>query len=498
MSRQPVIVSVDQGTSATKAIVVNEAGAIIAKTSVSIGRADPAPGWVEQNAAEIRDSAVAAINQVLSGLPVDVRGVGLSNQRESALLWDLVTGELVGPMLGWQDRRTSSRVAQLAARGWQSVIREKTGLPLDPMFSALKVEWLLDTYDKDRSLARAGRLAVGTIDSWLVYSLTGEHRIELGNASRTQLLNLGTLDWDDALLDLFNIPRKALPRIAASTEPTREIRGIESLPAGTKFYGILGDSHSALYAHGARSPGAVKSTYGTGNSIMGLIGGVEEFTQESSVNRAAGGVVCTIAWGTPEPMYAFEGTILSTGSTLVWLANLLDLEPSRLSELAQLVDDSQGVDLVPAFAGLGAPWWDEQAAATISGFGLGTGRAQLARAAFESTVLQTEDVIVAAERHLGMRIQDVLVDGGPTQNSWLMQLQADLSQRAVIRSNTVELSAIGVAHLAGISSGLWNEQDVAKLPRDRTTFQPAIPEQDAVDRQLRWLNAIARSRFQTS
>ena len=174
MSPQPVIVSVDQGTSATKAIVVNEAGAIIAKTSVSIGRADPAPGWVEQNAAEIRDSAVAAINQVLNGLQVDVRGVGLSNQRESALLWDLVTGELVGPMLGWQDRRTSARVAKLAARGWQSVIREKTGLPLDPMFSALKVEWLLNEYDKDRSLARAGRLAVGTIDSWLVYSLTGE------------------------------------------------------------------------------------------------------------------------------------------------------------------------------------------------------------------------------------------------------------------------------------------------------------------------------------
>ena len=293
------------------------------------------------------------------------------------------------------------------------------------MFSALKVEWLLDTYDKNRSLACAGRLAVGTIDSWLVYSLTGEHRIELENASRTQLLNLGTLDCYDAVLDLFN-------------------------------------------------------------------------TQESSVNRAADGVVCTIAWGTPEPMYAFEGTILSTGSTLVWLANLLDLEPSRLSELAQLVDDSQGVDLVPTFAGLGAPWGDEQAAAIISGFGLGTGRAQLARAAFESLVLQTEDVIVAAERHLGTRIQDVLVDGGPTQNSWLMQLQADLSQRAVIRSNTVELSAIGVAHLAGISSGLWNEQDVAKLPRDRTTFQPAIPEQDAVDRQLRWLNAIARSRFQTS
>ena len=495
MSRQPVIVAVDQGTSSTKAIVVDEAGAIVAKTSVSIGRADPAPGWVEQNATEIRDSVVQAIDAVLNGLHVDVRGVGLSNQRESALLWDLVTGEPVGPMLGWQDRRTSARVGELAALGWQSVIREKTGLPLDPMFSALKIEWLLDEYDRDRSLARAGRLAVGTVDSWLVYSLTGEHRIELGNASRTQLLNLHTLDWDGELLDLFDIPLQALPRIAASSEPTRDIRGIESLSPETKFYGVLGDSHSALYAHGVRGSGSVKSTYGSGNSIMGLIGGTDAFTLEGSVHRAADGVVCTIAWGTPEPMYAFEGTILSTGSTLVWLAGVLDMEPSQLSEMARLVDDSQGVDLVPAFAGLGAPWWDEQAAAIISGFGLGTGRAQLARAAFESLVLQTEDVISAAERRLGTRIRDVLVDGGPTQNSWLMQLQTDLSQREVIRSNTAELSAIGVAHLAGICGGLWSEQDVANLPRDRTTFKPAIPERDAVERRVRWLNAIARSRF---
>ncbi|WP_022884705.1 FGGY family carbohydrate kinase [Glaciibacter superstes] len=489
---KPVIVAVDQGTSATKVIVVDSDGAILSRASVRVSRADPAPGWVQQDALEIRDSVISAVNTALEGLAVTVVGLGLSNQRESAVIWDRETGQPLGPLLGWQDRRTAAKVAPLEESGWAARIRAKTGLPLDPMFSALKFQWLLDQVDADRSLSRAGRIAIGTVDAWVIYTLTGEHRIEVGNASRTQLLNLETIDWDQELLDLFQIPRECMPRLAASNEPTSAIAGVSSLPDGSRFYGVLGDSHAALYAHGVRSPGQVKATYGSGSSVMGLI---DPDIAASPGTVEAGGLVRTIAWAEPEPVYAFEGTILSTGATLLWLAQVLGMEPAQLSALAESVENSQGVDLVPAFAGLGAPWWDETAVAVISGFGLGTGPAQLAHAAFESVALQTEDLFRAAEARLGTRIETVLTDGGPSQNDWLMQLQADLSRREVVRSNVAELSATGAAHLAGISSGLWTVEQCGRLPRDRSPFSPSVDESLAEARCARWRAAVARSRF---
>ncbi|WP_433365674.1 FGGY family carbohydrate kinase [Streptosporangium sp. CA-115845] len=488
----PAVAAIDQGTSSSKAVVVGADGRVLGRSSVGIGRADPAPGWVEQDANEIRESVVAALVTVLDSVDVELVGIGLSNQRESAVIWNRRTGEPLGPVLGWQDRRTADRVRPLEESGWAARIRAKTGLPLDPMFSALKYEWLLDQVDPDREAARRGEIALGTIDSWLTWTLTGEHRIEIGNASRTQLLNLETLTWDSELLEVFRIPHVCLPRISASAEATAALIDIPGVPRGTSIHGILGDSHAALYAHGVRAPGQVKATYGSGSSIMGLA----DVSGGLPGARVLDGLVTTIAWADPLPAFAFEGTILSTGATLLWLAKILGVDPAQLSVLAQSVPDTQGVDLVPAFAGLGAPWWDESAVALVSGFGLGTGPGHLARAAFESVALQTEDLFSAVEERLGSPIDTVLADGGPSQNDWLMQVQADLSQRRVVRSNIAELSATGAAHLAGVSCGLWTADECLRLPRDRSPFDPLIERPNADARRQTWRSAIERSRFQ--
>jgi glycerol kinase len=487
--REPVVIAVDQGTSSTKAIVVGPDGGIRKRASFAISRKDPAPGAVEQDADEIRDSVVAALTAAVEGESYDVRGIGLSNQRESAVIWDRATGRPLGPVLGWQDRRTAGRVAELEASGWAERIRESTGLTLDPMFSALKLEWLLDRVDPDRVAAARGDIAFGTIDSWLVFALTGEHRIELGNASRTQLLNLDTLDWDDEILDLLRIPRAAMPRVAASDEPTRPLK-VDALPEGTRIHAILGDSHAALYAHGVRAPGPVKATYGSGSSIMGLAA-PDVTTRETG----SGGLVRTIAWGTPEPAFAFEGTIVSTGATVLWLANLLGMEPEQLSSFAQSVPDTQGVALVPAFGGLSAPWWDENATALVCGLGLGTQTAHLARAAFESVVHQTEDLFEAVERLMGVPIDAVLADGGPTRNDWLMQMQADFGQRRVLQSGVAELSATGAAHLAGIGCGIWSAGECLDLAREHRSFDAATDAASADAARSAWAGAVERSRF---
>lgn len=486
VGRSDAVLAIDQGTGSTKALLVGRDGAILGRASVPITRHDPQPGWVEQNAGEIRDSVIEAIATVIEGANTTIDSIGLSNQRESAVIWSTGSGQPLGPMLGWQDRRTASRAAVMARRGEGDRVRRSTGLPLDPMFSALKFQWLLDQVDPSRELARSGRISVGTVDSWILACLTGEHRIEAGNASRTQLLNLRTLTWDEELLELFNIPKACLPRIAASNEASMPVRGVPGLPEGLRIRGVLGDSHAALYAHGVRDVGQVKATYGTGGSVMGL-------APRHSSDSDAAGLVRTIAWATPEPVYAFEGTVLSLGSTLVWLADLLGTDPAHLAQIAR--DGRPGVDLVPAFAGLGAPYWDDGAQSMILGFGLGTRASDLALSAFESIALQTEALLAAAEEGLGIDIDTMLVDGGPTKNDWLMQLQADLSQRTVVRSNVTELSAIGAAHLAGVTSGFWTASECARLPRDRSPFGPDLVPELAADRRSRWDAAIARSRF---
>lgn len=472
-----VVLGVDQGTGSTKVVAVDQSGDIIAKVAVPISQSHPRPGWVEQDAIEIVASVRRGVEEIVAECGSPVAAIGLSSQRESAIAWDRQTGQPLGPMLGWQDRRTAARAA--ARADVAESIRATTGLPLDPMFSALKFEWLLDEIDPDRRRAATGEVCLGTVDSYVVFALTGAHRIEVGNASRTQLLDVHTGDWDPTLCELFSVPLAALPEVTASNAATKPVADLRRA-RGATIGGVLADSHAALYAHGIRTPGRVKATYGTGSSIMGL-----------GECREATGLVETIAWGLPNPTPAIEGNILSSGATLVWLAGLLDIDVAELIELAAEAPVDHGVDLVPAFAGLGAPHWDEQATALIRGMNLGTDRRDLARAAAESVVLQIEDVLLAADAATGARVGTVMVDGGATSSDWLMQLQADLSQRTVVRSATAELSALGVARLAGVSVGWWDDTPPAG---HGTVFSPTVELALAASRRERWNAAVGTAR----
>jgi len=472
-----VVVAIDQGTSATKAIAVDGGGHLLGSVTVPVGQAHPRPGWVEQDAAEILASARQAVQELVAQVQAPVLGVGISSQRESALLWDAATGQPLGPMLGWQDRRTSAAAAQLAEAA--DLVRQRSGLPLDPMFSALKLAWLLDQVDPDRSRSARGEIAAGTVDSWLVHGLTGEHRIEIGNASRTQLLNLTTGTWDPELLELFRIPAAVLPPVVASTAATLRT----DLPGRPAVHAVLGDSHSALYAHGVHAPGQVKVGYGTGSSAMGLTAGA---------GQTPDGLVSTIAWqlGDAGHQLAFEGNILSTGGTIAWLSRLLDRPVDDLLARARAAEPGP-VYLVPAFAGLGAPWWEPQARAVLIGFDLGTDAGVLARAGAESIAHQVEDVLAAAEAD--HPVTEILADGEPAADGWLMQLQADISGRPVRRRVQPSLSAWGVALLAARQCGLE-----LPTPEHGDVFTPTAARESVRLRRDGWRGALEHARASTA
>ena len=476
MASAELILAVDQGTSGTKAILVGAGGEVLARGARPVGRTHPHPGWVEQSADEVWASVTGAVDDCLAGRdPAAVAAVGVSNQRESMLLWDRASGAPVSPILSWQDQRTAARCAELTARGYAEVVRERSGLPLDPMFSATKGEWLLDHADPDRKRARAGEICLGTIDSWLLSRFGGEHLIELGNASRTQLLNLDTRSWDPDLLALFDIPVSVLPRVTPSTGPFPATRGLGAVPDGVPVTAVLADSHAALFAHGVTSTRQVKATYGTGSSVMGL----------APPDSEDGYALCrTIAWATDTVQYAVEGNIRSSGSTLSWLAELTGRSTAELARLAAGAR-SDGVHLVPAFTGLGAPWWDAEVRASLTGLTFGTTPAQLARAALESVAFQIEDVLAAVAEVAG-EVDTVLADGGGSANATLMQLQADLSGRTIRRSDVPELSALGAALLAGGQSG--------RPDRAAEEFTPGTTPQQRRDRLAGWHAAVHATR----
>ncbi|MCO8270551.1 FGGY family carbohydrate kinase [Actinoplanes sp. TRM 88003] len=475
-----LVLAIDQGTSSTKCLLVDAEGVVVATGSAPVPIRYPRPGWVEQDAGEILDSVLVAAAQCLADVPREwVRAVGFSTQRESALVWDKRTGEPAGPVLGWQDQRAQPICDALREKGQASRVREISGLPLDPMFSAAKLRWLLD---------RAPDAVVGTIDSWLLYALTGSHQIESGNASRTQLLDVRAGAWSPELLDLFGIPSTALPSLTPSAGELGRIGERGGELAGLPITAVLGDSHAALYAHGDRAAagaprgpasggalggpeeggalggpvhGGVKVTYGTGSSVMRL-GAV-----------ANDGVCMTVAWNDE---LAAEGNIRSSGSTVAWLADLLGSTPEQIGRLAASAS-SDGVCLVPGFGGLAAPWWDDTAVGLISGLTLGTKPAQLARAAVESIAHQVADVVDV------MGPADALLaDGGATGNDVLMQIQADLTGVPVLRARTANLSALGAAFLAGGFTP----------PISYDEFRPQ-PGDSAAQRSA-WRAAVARAR----
>jgi glycerol kinase len=477
-----MLLAVDQGTSATKAVLVERAGSIVARGSAPLALAHPQPGWVEQSAEEIWSSVQDAVAQCLAGQDPDaVAAVGLSTQRESLVLWERATGLPLGPMLSWQDHRTTAECERLGDAGAGDLVASVSGLPLDPMFSALKARWLLDHYDPDRTRSRRGELCLGTVDSWLLSRFGGEHLIEVGNASRTQLLDVRARAWDPRLLALFHVPEEVLPRVVASSGPFPPLRDLPPLRDGTPVTAVMGDSHAALFAHAGWRAGQVKATYGTGSSIMSV----------ADPSTAGEGLCLTVAWQADSPVYALEGNIRATGATLTWLAELLGTTPEELASLAAASSD--GVHLVPAFGGLGAPWWDDAAVGLLSGLAFGTRLPQIARAALESIAFQVEDVVAALDRATG-DVQTLLADGGPTANRTLMQLQADTSGRRVERALVRDLSALGAAHLAGRTAGVWSDEQLEALERERERYQPVEDQHSRERRQAGWHDAVRRAR----
>ncbi|WP_204259569.1 FGGY-family carbohydrate kinase [Lichenicola cladoniae] len=477
----PLILAIDQGTSATKCALIDAGGRFISRGTAPVGETHPQPGWVEQDADAIWQSVQTAVAACLAGHePSAVIAVGFATQRESLLLWDRATGRPISPVISWQDQRGAAICDALRSDDTEHLVRTRSGLPLDPMFSAVKARWLLDHYDPDRVRSRDGMLCLGTIDSWLLSRFSGDHLIEAGNASRTQLLDVRAVDWDDDLLSLFGIPRICLPRVVASTGPFPSVGGLPPLSDGTPIHAVMGDSHAALFGHGAFSPGQVKATYGTGSSVMGLIAEPDDLQA---------GLCLTIGWMTDRPAYAAEGNIRSAGSALRWMAGILGIDVPVLVSMG-LAARSDGVVLVPGFGGLGAPWWDRDAVGLLTNLTLGTTREAIARAAVESVVQQVADVVEAIRHSVGT-VTELFVDGGPTRTDGLMQMQADRLGCTLLRAVEPELSALGVAHLAGLSAGLWDRAALDALPRPRDRFSAVATNLPSDSRH--WRDAIARA-----
>ncbi len=489
--KRKLILAIDQGTTNTKVLLIDGGGSVAARASRPLSISFPQPGWVEQDAVTLWSSVVEAIGACLEQAgDAELAAIGITNQRESVVVWDRKSGEPAAPCIVWQCRRSAGLCDDLRRRGLEPLLCERTGLAIDPLFSASKLRWLLDNIPDGQSRAEAGDLLAGTVDSWVLWNLTGGkvHACDATNASRTQLLNLRALDWDDELLGIFGVPRRALPQVKRSSALLGESAGIGRLPAGVPIAALIGDSHAALFGHAAFQPGSVKATYGTGSSLMTL-------TDQPEFSN--GGLSTTIAWWRgPSATYALEGNIFMTGGAVQWLGEFLRLaDPARaVAELAREAPDTGGVYLVPAFAGLGAPYWNASARGLITGLTRGTSAAQVARATLESIAYQVRDVFEAMRRDVPVELPELMADGGASQNDSLMQFQADILGRPVIRNLSTDLSAVGAAWLAGLAVGFWlSTEELSALPRPEDRFEPRLPESERKSRCDGWSEAVARA-----
>ena len=492
MTTNRQILAIDQGTTNTKALLVNAAGTVTSRASRPLSVHYPQPAWVEQDPLALWQSVREVIAESLRS-QTEVAAIGISNQRESVVLWERASGRPLGPCVVWQCQRGGAFCKELEAQGFEPSLRARTGLTIDPMFSGSKMRWLLENTKNGTSRAANGELCLGTVDSWLLFNLTGGqvHACDMTNASRTQLFDLRTLGWDPELLDLFGIPAPALPRVQPSATIFGETSATGDLPAGIPIASLIGDSHAALFGHAGFQPGTIKATYGTGSSLM---------TPTPSPVLSRQGLSTTVAWAQESgATYALEGNIYATGAAVQWLGHLLGgLSAEAITELAASVESADGVYLVPAFVGLGAPHWDEDARGLITGLTRGSGPAQVARATIESIAYQIRDVFDAMQAESGTPLQVLLADGGPSQNDFLMQFQADIIGCPVLRSSSADVSALGAAYLAGLAVGLWHslaEIEQLVLPHDR--FEPPLGAGDRDALYKGWQRAIARARYNT-
>lgn len=491
------ILAIDQGTTSSRALVFDNNGNTKSIAQKEFTQYFPKPGWVEHDANEIWSSQMAVTIEAVSKAKLHadhIAAIGITNQRETTIVWNRKTGEPVYNAIVWQDRRTADYCDQLIKEGWEEKIRGKTGLVIDAYFVATKVKWILDNVDNARGKAEAGELVFGTVDSWLLWNLTNgqKHITDITNASRTLLFNIHTLNWDQELLDLFKIPRSMLPEVCDSSGDIAHTSGMlfaRKIP----ITGVAGDQHAALFGQMCTKEGMVKNTYGTGCFMLMNIGNKPLVSKNK--------LLTTIAWKIGNEIhYALEGSIFISGAVVQWLRDGLGLiKTAKDSEkMARSVKDTDGVYFVPAFTGLGAPYWNQHAKGTMVGISRGTTAAHIVRASLESIAFQTHDVLKAMEADSNISIKELRVDGGATENDFLMQFQSTILDTQIIKSKTTEVTALGAAYLAGLGVGFWKDQNdiIQKWKVDKTYS----PEQDSnVEKQLEsWKKAVQITNYWTN
>ena len=508
---QQLILALDQGTTSSRAILFDHKGLIRGVAQQEFRQIFPKPGWVEHDPEEIWSSQLNVAKKVISDAgisPGDIGAIGITNQRETTVMWDRKTGKPIHNAIVWQDRRTADFCDQLKRDGHEGAVQKNTGLVIDAYFSGSKVRWLLDNVDGARARAERGEIAFGTVDSWLLWKLTSGavHVTDPSNASRTMLFNIHTNSWDDELLALLKVPRSVLPQVRSSSEVYGEsVRDLFGAPV--KLAGIAGDQQAALFGQTCFSRGLAKNTYGTGCFMLMNIGD----TATASKHK----LLTTVAWqlsppspGTPgegrgegssrtSTIYALEGSVFIGGAVVQWLRDGLKIVKSaaEIEQLAATVPDTGGVYLVPAFAGLGAPHWDQYARGTITGITRGTTAAHFARAGLESIAFQVADILDVMQKDSGIKIKQLRADGGAAANNLLMQFQSDLLQVSVVRPKVTETTSLGAAYLAGLAVGYWKDQsDVEANWEIERTFEPSLADKDVQHRRARWSEALGRSR----
>ena len=486
------ILSLDQGTSSSRAIIFDEKGEIKAVNQQEFRQIFPQSGWVEHDPQEIWSSQASVVAGAITSIGInglDIAGIGITNQRETTIVWDRETGTPVYNAIVWQDRRTSDYCDELKAEGKVDFVRERTGLIIDAYFSATKIKWILDHVKGAREKAEAGKLVFGTVDTWLVWNLTrGEaHVTDVTNASRTMLFNIHTLDWDDELLALFDIPRSMMPEVRSSSEVygyTKTTLFVHKVPIA----GIAGDQQAALFGQMCVEPGMVKNTYGTGCFLL-MNSGDKPVCSKNNL-------LTTVAWKLGDKVtYALEGSIFVGGAVVQWLRDGLKIirSSSEVEALASTVPDSGGVYFVPALTGLAAPYWKQDARGVISGISRGTTTAHIARAALEGIAYQTMDVVNAMSKDAGIELKELRVDGGASANNLLLQFQADLLDSWVIRPRIIETTALGAAYLAGLAVGFWGSLDeIRQQWQVDRRFVPIEPEETMRRLKAGWQDAVER------
>jgi glycerol kinase len=488
------ILSLDQGTTSSRALLFDDHGAVRSVAQREFKQVFPKPGWVEHDPEEIAASQIAVAVEALTkakAQPSDVAAIGITNQRETTIVWDRATGKPIYNAIVWQDRRTAAFCEQLKAQGHENLIQQRTGLLIDAYFSGSKIAWILDNVPNARQLAEAGRLAFGTVDTWLVWKLAGGqvHITDASNASRTMLLNLHSGQWDNDLLDLFRIPATMLPAVRPSSEVYGEVTSAPGLN-GIPIAGIAGDQQAALFGQRCTTPGLTKNTYGTGCFMLQSTGA----RAVASTHR----LLTTVAWKIGDTTaYALEGSVFVGGAVVQWLRDGLGIirKSSEVETLANSVPDNGGVYFVPAFVGLGAPHWDSYARGAIFGLTRGTNAGHIARAALESIAYQVADLMDAVQIDTSTPLKELRVDGGASANNALMQFQADILGVPVVRPAMTETTALGAAFLAGLGTGFWKEvQTISDLPREERRFEPSLPRSQVDALRQRWNEAISRAK----